>query len=244
MRRVKKLGWRGRIVLVLAGATIGFLFWTVQSRTPDPLIEGQRMSAWAVTLLDQSTNFHQPYAYSRKHRRVFAENRELAIPHLIAAVRYPTEFDRARIKVSRNLPAPLARFVKPDRRPLLRWLGVLALSDLARVKPDPRIPVFFLECMKDERDHTLRKIAAYEAGPWLQPGGHGMAIQILRLALGDEDHLVRRDACRRIAESARRKDTSFTSAAKALSPLLEKIRTNDPALELRAHAKLARQQLQ
>lgn len=244
MGQVFNMGWRSRFILFLASLGAGFAFWTIQSRLPDPVVDDRRMSRWAATLLDHRTNCYAPYGYSRTHRQVFAANRELAIPHLMAATRYPTELDRSRIQLSRKLPKPLARWVKPeDRRPYARWLGILALSDLARIEPDARIPAFFLHCMDEQLDATLRKIAAYEAGPWLEPGHHTTSVQILRRALEDDAPLVRRDACRRIAESAGRKDPTFTAAVQVLHPVLEKLRLEDPVHELREHARRAQKQL-
>ena len=230
------------LVFLLTSGLGAICFWGLPSGFPDPVVQDRRMSLWVSSLLDQSTNFYKPYGYSREHRRVFSEHREHAIPHLILAIRYPTRYDRARIRLSHSFSGPLARVVRPEnRRPRNRWLGVLALADLARFEPDPRIPGFLLSCMR-EKDENLRKICAYEAGPWLEPGRHITAVKILELALKDEAHPVRRDACRRISESSG-KDPSFAAAVERLAALLEEIGRKDPVLDVQHHAKNALQRM-
>jgi hypothetical protein len=126
------------------------------------------------------------------------------------------------------LPKRLDAALRPKTTyPGNRWAGVLALSNVAREKPDARIPAFFLECMQDS-NVAVRKIAAYEAGPWLDPRASRNCGQDFRLALADKSPQVRRDAFRRIAASK-----TYGNYVNALRELLPKLREMNVDLTLK-----------
>lgn len=99
---------------------------------------------------------------------------------------------------------------------------MLALSDLARAEPDERITQFFLECMQDS-NVAVRKVAAYEAGPWLSPAAPEAAMEILEAGLLDSHPDVRNDACRRIAASATTRCLEYQAAARRLTNEIRRV---------------------
>ena len=114
---------------------------------------------------------------------------------------------------------------------------MLALSNVAREKPDARIPAFLLECMQDS-NVAVRKIAAYEAGPWLDPEHPETAVKILRLALAVKSPQVRRDACRRIVAS--KTDGNYVNALRELLPKLREMNVELTPKAPRALATIAK----
>jgi hypothetical protein len=163
----------------------------------DPVIEGKRMSAWALDLIGDE--YGRSYGIKPEYRRVFKTDRQAAITSLMAVVNYrPSKTRILWFRFTGFLPERMAATLRPKPIPIRnRWAAVLALSNLAREQPDRRIALFFLDCM-NHQNTAVRKIAAYEAGPWLYPDDPTIAVHILRIALCDKAAEVRRDACRRI----------------------------------------------
>jgi len=119
-----------------------------------------------------------------------------------------------------------------------RWAGVMALSHFARAKADARIDRTFKECINDP-DPLVRKIAAYELGPWIFPDRPETAARLLRIALNDPVADVRRDASRRIAMTDISNDHEYVSALLQLRTTVDKLAQNDTSIDVRDHASKA-----
>jgi hypothetical protein len=214
-------GWiLSTVLLVLIAA--GMVIAHHQQEKNDPVIEGKRMSEWCLLLIEPTPR-RESYGYPSNYRKRFEDHRELAVPHLINTVRLYSAPPNWRARAAKKLPEPIARIIRPTLpRPVAgRWVAMLALSDLARKNPNPAIASFFLECTHD-KSVAVRKITAYEAGPWLAPNNPELPIQILSLALEDKYSDVVRDACRRLLKSCPENE-SFRNAARRLLPQLYSI---------------------
>jgi len=215
----------GRIVIF---AVIGILSAAVSSayvysRCQDPVVEGKRMSQWAFALVHEGYQ-RDDYWVKKPYMQVFKTNPDAAIVWLMTAVDdHPSKFRGFWFRMVRVLPHNIAKCLLPSPHLNNRWAGVLALSLIARDHPDSRIVPFFVQCMADQST-AVRKVAAYEAGPWLSPKHPEAAVEILRLALADRSPDVRRDACRRIVASALDSAAPYTSAARELLPILSNLR--------------------
>jgi hypothetical protein len=214
----------GAIILVLAAA--GGVYLHVDRA--DPVIEGKRMSVRALDLTRENYG-RDSYGVKREYMRVFETDREAAINALMKVVNCQRSRGRGPwFWLTGFLPKEMATALRPKPISMSnRWAAMLALSNLARQKADPRIPAFFLECIKDQstnyNDKVVRKIAAYEAGPWLDPEHPEVMVEILRLALRDRAPEVTCDACRRIAASAKDPETKYGAAVWKLLPEVRKI---------------------
>jgi hypothetical protein len=206
------------VVSIVAGMVIA----RHQQEKNDPVIDGKRMSEWCLLLIEPTPR-RESYGYGSNYRTLFEKDRELAVRHLINTVRLYSTPSNWRARVAKIFPEPMARIIRPKPlRPVAaRWLAILALSDLARKNPDPVIGRFFLECIHD-KNVPVRKVTAYEAGPWLAPNNPELPIRILELALEDAHPEVIRDACRRLLESCP-KNECFRDRAKRLLPALYSI---------------------
>lgn len=208
------------ILLVLIAA--GIVIARHQQEKNDPVIDGKRMSEWCLLLIEPTPR-RGSYGYPSRYRKLFETHRDLAVRHLINTVRLYSTPPNWRARAAKFFPEPIAKFIRP--KPLqpvaARWVAILALSDLARKNPDPTIPTFFLESIHD-KNVAVRKVTAYEAGPWLAPDNPELPIQVLSLALQDTHSEVIRDACRRLLESCP-KNESFRRAAQRLLPQLYSI---------------------
>ena len=205
---------------------------------PNPVVNGAPMNEWVRKLTERWTSEHRAYAYPPGVRSALSSDREAAIRHLIAAVKdRPGAFDAVRGKAGKGLPEFLARIVIP-RRPRCRWAGLMALSDLAYKQPDVRIDRLFEECINDP-DPVVRKIAAYEMGPWIFPNHPAVAANLLRKALQDPVSDVRRDACRRITMTDATRYPAYTSHMRALLDDIEKLARKDSSRYVRESAERA-----
>ncbi len=185
----------------------------------DPVVEGKRMSIWALDLV-RETYRRDEYRVKPEYTRIFKTDRDAAIPALMNAVDFhPSKARIVWFRVTQLLPKQLGAALRPQPTYTInRWAGLLALSHLAREKPDARIAPFFLHCMRDS-NVAVRKVTAYEAGPWLDPERPDIAARVLALALSDQSPDVRRDACRRIVASGGKADR-YGAALRELLPQL------------------------
>ena len=196
------------------------------------------MSEWVRKLTARWTSGHGTYQYPRGVRQALFAEREAAIVHLIAAVNdRPRGFDALRIKAGKRLPSFLARIVVPDR-PRCRWAGLMALSNLAYKQPDARIGRVFRQCMHDP-DPVVRKIAAYELGPWIFPNNPETVAALFRDALNDPVSDVRRDACRRIAMIDRQRYPEYASHLRGLLNEIADLSGSDSSVAVRREAERA-----
>jgi hypothetical protein len=218
---MNRSGWIISTVLLLLIAS-GILIARNLQKKNDPLIDGKRMSEWCLLLIEP-TPHRGRYGYPSSFRKLFQTHPDLAVPHLINSVRLYSTPPNWRARLSKNFPKPIASIIAPKPlRPVAgRWVAILALSDLARKNPNPAIALFFLDSIRD-KSVAVRKVTAYEAGPWLAPNNPELPIQILGIALEDKSSEVVRDACRRLIESSP-KNNSFRNAAKCLLPALYSI---------------------
>jgi hypothetical protein len=209
-------------------------------RERDPVVDGKRMSEWAFSVVERSYP-RESYFIPRAARQAFGKDRDAAIIWLQAAINYRPSAVRVYWRnFARKLPKKVAERVQFRGRLVAnRWAAVLALSHLAREQPDGRIPEIFLEAMTLP-NVPLRKVVAYEAGPWLCPDDPGIAAEILRMALADPSFEVRRDACRRIAESATSESPAYRDALQPLLPFLVEMRGESQELANFADAAISR----
>jgi hypothetical protein len=227
-------------IAVLIATTLG-LIWHLRAPLRDPIVHGAAMSTWVWKLAEKWTPEHSTYYYSREIHAALREDRDAAIQHLIAVLHNGSlVLDKERGWLAQHLPGPLAAWVAPDR-PKVRWAAVLALSDLAREFPDPRIAEAFHWCVRDS-DPLVRKVTAYELGPWIQPDQPELLGASLNRLLSDPVADVRRDACRRILSSAL-PHVGYGQAVLLLKPRLEEIKRLDPGSEVRAAAAVAIEKL-
>jgi hypothetical protein len=181
------------------------------------------MNEWAFGLVGERYRKDE-YRVDPQYMRVFACDREAAIDHLIGAVRF--KHSKARVhwfRFTQKLPSSIGTRLRP--KPTFtanKWAAVLALSRLATERPDRRITEFLLECM-GHADPSVRKVAAYEAGPWINPANPKATIEVLRAGLQDWSPEVRRDACRRISSSATNRLDAYTIEARTLLPILRNL---------------------
>jgi hypothetical protein len=205
-----------------AFALASLLAWRRYEKT-DPLVHGCRMSFWTYRIIAPMPSSYN-YGYPAPFREIFHQYPEAAVTHLIAAIRYkPSRQERFREHLADYLPGSFGDLLRPPRQIIVgRWRAVLALSDLVRERPDPRVAEFFVECMLHENPE-VRKVAAFEARPHLDAFHPNLAIQVLNLALEDKDRLVRRDACRRLAQSATTENPEYAKEAQKLRFRLQRI---------------------
>jgi len=222
--------------LIMAGALLATII--SGNHRSNPVVEGRPMSDWALALVCDRYGAGE-YSLKQEYMRVFRVDRERAVFWLMSAVNYQHSKPRlAWNRVVRKLPDPLAKNLRPTfPNPANRWAGVLALSNLSREKADPLIAPFFLKCMSHPSPQ-VRKIAAYESGPWLDPEHPLIAIEILRLALSDKSSEVRRDACRRIVASVKEPWSIYAEGVRGLLPVLEALDSNQTPEAARALAAL------
>lgn len=205
--------------LIIFPGLVVALRW--DERRVDPVIEGKRMSVWAQELVCERYARNQ-YGIKAGYMHIFKMDRDASICALMkASGNHRSKTLLLWLRFTRLLPERLGSNLRPKPiYALNRWAGVLALSNLAREKADERIPGFFLECMQDS-NMAVRKIAAYEAGPWLDPEHPATAVKILRLGLADRSAEVRRDACRRVAASGGKTDRYGVALRELLPQLRE-----------------------
>lgn len=208
----------------------------------DPEVEGKRMSEWAFSVIAPGDDHEGSYGYQQKSRQVFSEHARAAIPQLIAAVRYPSKLEGAWLQLNARLPNGMKLPWVKRRLIAYRWRAILALSDLAKRFPEPEIVTFFHESVHHQNS-SVRKITAYESGPWLDPVHPENVIAIIEIALRDAQSEVRRDALRRIAESATAKNSAYTAAAQRLRDTIELAFLRDVNFEVRSNSAKALQRL-
>jgi len=196
------------------------------------------MSEWVRKLTARWTSGHGTYRYPPGVRQALLAEREAAIVQLIAAVNdRPRAFDAFRARAGKRLPAFLARVVVPNR-PRCRWAGLMALSNLAYKRPDARIERVFRQSMRDP-DPVVRKIAAYELGPWIFPNNPETVAVLFRDALNDPVSDVRRDACRRIAMIDPRRYPEYASHLRGLLNEIADLSGSDSSAAVRREAERA-----
>lgn len=204
----------------------------------DPVVNGSPMSEWVRKLTERWTSAHGAYSYPPGVRAAMAADSDAAIVHLIGAVKdRPRAFDGIRVKVGKRLPPFLARVLVP-KRPRCRWAGVMALSHLAYKQPDVRIDRVFQQCISDP-DPLVRKIAAYELGPWIFPNEPRIAAELMRKALSDPVSDVRRDACRRIAMIDGAQYPQYVSHLQSSLNEVDRLMRTDPSRDVRRQAERA-----
>jgi hypothetical protein len=211
---------------------------SVAHRRSNPVVEGKSMSDWALALVCERYR-RDEYHVKPEYMRVFRAHREQATEWLMHAVDY--QHPKPRLlwnQFAGKFPGAVGKSLHLKiPNPANRWAGVLALSNLAREKPDPRIAPFFMKCMKHSSTQ-VRKIAAYEAGAWLDPQNPQTAVQILRFALSDVSSEVRRDACRRIIASTAEPWSAYSASVRGLLPDLDRMDTDRTPHVARALAAL------
>jgi hypothetical protein len=213
--------WRGKAAAFAAAVALLLLAAWVLNRRNDPIIDGKPMSEWAMSLVCEHYGRGE-YGVKRGYMAIFKRDRDAAIHWLMAAAEYRHSKPRILwLRIISRLPKQLGKRLRPKTTYTSnRWAAVLALSSLSRDQPDARIVPCFLRCMTNDSP-AVRKVAAYEAGPWLSPGDLKPIVEILGLALQDTSGAVRRDACRRIAASASGPNSSdYRQATRSLLPLL------------------------
>ena len=85
----------------------------------------------------------------------------------------------------------------------------------------------------------MRKVTAYELGPWIFPDNPDTLVALFREALNDPEPNVRHDACRRLAMIDPQKYPEYVLHLRGLLNAIGNLSSKDPSRAVRREAQRA-----